>query len=492
MSDRPNVLLILTDQQRFDTVGACGSPICRTPNIDALARSGVTCTKAYTPIALCSPARASLFTGVLPHRHGLIRNAGVLPKSARSIPKSIPTLAERLRPAEYACYLEGKWHAGDEPSFERGFDGPDFPGYGTPMQSTHYAEHLTRFGLKRPTVEPLGVGWWHNFALAGRMTGPVEASVPGFLAQRTIDRLEHCAADDRPFLLATCFWGPHAPYLPSEPFASLYDPSDIPPWGNFDDRYDGKPGLYARYREAFLGQGGAARSWEDCAQWAALYFGFVTQIDSQIGRILDTLAQLGLDQNTVVIFSSDHGDLTGAHGGLHDKSAMMVEELYHVPLIVRWPGGVRSGSEFTAPVSTIDIPATVVAAAGLDGAGLDGRDLLAQCTGAVPPRPYVTASTWGNHFAYESRMITDGRWKYIFHPADCDELYDLASDPWEMRNAVGDASARDELARLRGCLIQWCEEAGDPLWDPLINLFGNRDHCGLDNATAYIHREFNN
>lgn len=484
MTDRPNILLLVTDQQRFDTVGANGAAICQTPNLDRLAAGGVTFTKAYTPISLCSPARASLFTGVLPHRHGITRNTGVLPPAARALPRRFPTIAERLRGVGYACFLEGKWHVGTRSAMDCGFDGPDHPGYGSPMASETYREYLARFGLNQPEVTPLGVGWRHNFALAGKLSGPVEASVPAYLAQRTIDRLEACSKTDQPFLIATCFWGPHAPYLPSEPFASQYDPDTIPPWGNFEDDFTDKPSLYRRYQEAFLGTGGEKRSWRECALWAALYFGFVSQIDAQIGRILQALDSLGLADNTLVVFTTDHGDLTGAHGGLHDKSAMMVEELYHVPLVVRWPDGRHAGERNSSLTSTIDVPATALAAAGAPTNGLDGFVL------GEAKRDTLVSATWGNHFGYESRMITDGRWKYIFHPADRDELYDLETDPWEMTNRADDPAADVKLAALRGALIDWTAEHEDPLWDPLVNLYGDRSQCGLANAQPYRHRSY--
>jgi len=244
-----NIVLILTDQHRYDIVGANGSTVCRSPALDRLAASGVNFSNAYSVCALCTPARASLYTGLLPHRHGLTRNIMADDPNPGRLPESMPTLAERLRSRGYDSHFVGKWHAGGRLPGDAGFTGMSLPGYGNCRAHDDYRRYLQNRGLAMPEVTPVGRGWSHGLCLAGVSSGPVEASIPCYLVERALDFLRGRKAGDKPFFLALNFWGPHAPYLPCEPYASMYDPADIPPWGNFDDTFDGKPPIYQTIRD---------------------------------------------------------------------------------------------------------------------------------------------------------------------------------------------------------------------------------------------------
>ena len=192
----------------------------------------------------------------------------------------------------------------------------------------------------------------------------------------------------------------------------MFDPADIEPWGNFHDAFDNKPGIYRKYRDAFIGEANEPRSWGEVARWAALYFGFTAQIDDQIGRVLSHLQARGLAEDTAVVFTTDHGYLTGAHGGMHDKNAVMVQELYHVPLILRLPRG-PSGTTCGAMVSNLDVSATVLDIAGAEGLEqLDSRSLLPLLRDAGGARnwpDHAVSQFWGNHFHCDVRMIVDRR-----------------------------------------------------------------------------------
>ncbi len=245
----PNVLVIHTDQQRIDTIGAYGSPICQTPHLDRFAESATVFEQAYTVCALCSPARATIYTGLYPHHHGMERNEIEFRDDARLI-------SQDFREAGYGCGFVGKWHCGVEHlPRDYGFEGMNVPGYGNCRKTPEYRAYLERTGLPAPKIEADGAGWFNNTVLMGKLTGPVEASVPYFLAEETIATLRRYRAADQPFLIFLNFWGPHAPYLPSEPYASLYDPAAIPPWPNFEDSFEGKPTAHRRYRDAFYGEG---------------------------------------------------------------------------------------------------------------------------------------------------------------------------------------------------------------------------------------------
>lgn len=483
---RRNILLILTDQHRFDIVGANGSRFCRSPAIDSLAAAGVNFTQAYSCCGVCSPARASIYTGQLPHRHGITRNVS----EQAAIPTSIPTLAERLNAHGYRSYFAGKWHAGARQPTDCGFEGMDVPGYGDVRQSPLYRQYLADHGLELPTIEPIGVGWAQNVTLAGKLSGPVEASVPCFLAEYTLDLMERHRRErpEAPFFLALNFWGPHAPYLPSEPYASMVDPDDLEPWGNFDDDLTDKPPIYRRYRDAFIGEGQPPRSWDECARWAALYYGFAMQIDDQIGRVLKRLREYGWADDTAVLFSTDHGDLCGAHGGMHDKNAIMCQEVYHIPLVASVPWLREAhGSICDAPITNLNLPATVLDLAGVsvpesfDAPSL--RPLLEDPANQDVP-DYAASEFFGNHFAYETRMIVQDQHKYVFHPGSLDELYDLKTDPWELHNRIDDPALKPMLDQLRLRLLHWMREHDDDLCI-VSGLFEARQPWTPDTAAPY-------
>jgi len=390
------------------------------------------------------------------------------------IPESVPTLAERLASLGYRSHFIGKWHAGERMPTDAGFTGMDVEGYGVAEEHEDYLAHLRERGLDKPEMTPVGAGWAHRLSLAGRMSGPVQASVPYYLAERSIEFLRE-RDGDQPFFLALNFWGPHAPYLPCEPYASMYDPKDIPPWLNFDDPFENKPPIYQRYRDAFIGEGNPPRSWQECAEWAALYFGFATQIDAQIGRVLAVLEEVGLVDNTAVLFSCDHGDLTGAHGGMHDKGGMLCRELYQIPLMGRVPGGAVDVT-CDWPVSNMDLSKTILDLAGCEiPDDLDGRSLVSLLRGkADADRPdYAAAEFFGNHYAYEARLVVHDGFKYTFHPAAFDELYDLEVDPWELNNLIDSPEHDVVLRACRERLIDWAKATGDELC-VLCGLFHER------------------
>lgn len=256
---KTNYLVIITDQQRIDTLGTYGSEICQTPHLDRLSEAGARFSNAYSVCALCSPARASIYTGVYPHRHGLVRNGDEFSEDARLVSQS-------FREAGIHCGFIGKWHCGMKylPK-DFGFEGMNVSGYGNCAKSPEYQAYLQQNGLEQGEIIPLGTGWDRNLLLCGTIAGPVEASVPYFLAEETIKMLREYRDMEEPFLIFCNFWGPHAPYLPTEPYASMYDPKEIPPWGNFYDDFEGKPNAHRRYRDAFVGEGSTLRTWEEWA-----------------------------------------------------------------------------------------------------------------------------------------------------------------------------------------------------------------------------------
>ncbi|MGD9145004.1 MAG: sulfatase-like hydrolase/transferase [Anaerolineae bacterium] len=474
-----NLLIITTDQQRIDSLGTYGSPLCRTPALDQLTASGTRFDQAYSVCALCSPARASWHTGIYPHRHGIVTNG-------REFNEGVQLVSEDLTAAGYRCGFVGKWHCGNEKlPRDFGFEGMNLPGYGDCGQSLEYQEYLRRNGLAQGSIEPEGAGFYESILLSGVTTGPVEATVPYFVAEQTIEMLDAYAQDNNPFAIFANFWGPHPPYVPCEPFASMYDSEKIAAWGNFDDTLESKPHAHRRYRDSFLGEG-TLRTWEEWSTWVARYFGTVTMIDAQIGRIMAALDRLGLTQDTAVLFTTDHGDHIGAHGGIFDKDAMMYQETYHIPFILRLPG-LEGGGTINQPITSLDIAPTLLDLAGIDpGRPLDGRSLVPLLADGIADwEPDVYCVFNGHYLSYQSRMVTDGSYKYVFNAPDIDELYDLEADPWEMRNLIAQPEHRQVLHDMRLRLLTWAERTQDPLLGNLKDLFARRQQVEPEAFTPW-------
>jgi arylsulfatase A-like enzyme len=265
------------------------------------------------------------------------------------------------------------------------------------------------------------------------------------------------------FMLFLSFWGPHAPYLIPEPYASMYDPSEVELWANFRDDLKGKPRVQDRFRRAFSNYPNMTDdAWRDSI---AKYWGFCSFIDDEIGRLLAVLRDMGREDDTAVLFSTDHGDMTGSHGGIWDKSAFMYEETYHIPMIARVPGVTKPGTVCRSFISNMDLATTVLDIAGLPiPDSHDGRSLLPLFREVESEwRDDLMCEFHGHRFLYSQRMVRWGDYKYIFNAPDEDELYDLDSDPHELDNRIDDPEYVEIATEGRQRLMQWIKDSDDPI-----------------------------
>ena len=225
----------------------------------------------------------------------------------------------------------------------------------------------------------------------------------------------------------------------------------------------GKPFIQAQQRRTWGVEGWG---WERWAPIVARYLGEITLLDEQVGRLLAALDRLGLAENTMVVYTSDHGDLCGAHGML-DKHYVMYEDVVRVPLLVRWPGHAQTGLRSRAFVChALDLAATFCAAAGVEPpTSFQGRSLLPLLTGVESTgRDSIYSTYHGSQFGlYSQRMVRDQRWKYVWNATAEDELYDLQADPGETDNRARDPACENDLTRLRARMIGWMEQTEDPL-----------------------------
>jgi arylsulfatase A-like enzyme len=461
---RLNIVYIMTDQQRYDTLSCVGQTRCQTPNLDRLASGGIRFDNAYTVCALCSPARTSMLTGRYPHNHRMWNNNDMMQWAIRDLPDGERMISQDLVAAGYNCGYVGKWHCGESKlPGDYGFVGMDVPNYGDPYQTKEYSDYLVARGLEPPRYVPPAIEY-----APGHFGGPVEACAPHFLVEYALDLLtdfhEERERSDKPFMLFLSFWGPHAPYLVPEPFASMYDPAEAELWTNFRDDLAGKPRVQDRFRRAFSNYPNVSDdAWRD---GIAKYWGFCSFIDAEIGRLLDALQEMGREDDTAVLFSTDHGDMTGSHGGIWDKSAFMYEETYHIPLIARVPGMTVAGTVCEAFVSNMDLATTVLDIAGLSvPIEHDGRSLVPLLRDPQSGwRDDLMSEFHGHRFLYSQRMVRWSDYKYVFNAPDEDELYDLVQDPHELANLVDDPAHSEIAKEGRQRLLKWIRDTDDPIW----------------------------
>ncbi|MGN9787619.1 sulfatase-like hydrolase/transferase [Nonomuraea sp. ZG12] len=457
-----NLLFLMTDQHRVDTLGCYGNPHVATPHLDRLAATGTRFDRFYTPTAICTPARASLLTGQAPFRHRLLanyeRNVGYL----EDLRADAFTFPDALRERDYQLGLIGKWHGGTHRNAASyGFDGPDLPGWHNPVDHPDYLAYLAERGLPPYRISDLIRGTTPNGnpgnLLAARLHQPVEATFEHYLATRAIEQLDRYAEDGRPFFLATHFFGPHLPYLLPDEYFDRYDPAlvELPP--SIAETFEGKPPVQRNYSAHWTFD---TIPIEVTRKLIAVYWGYVTLIDEQIGRILARLDELGLTEETAVFFTADHGEFTGAHR-LHDKGPAMYEDIYRIPGIIRVPGAEpQVRDEF---VTLTDCTATILDLAGCDPSpAVDSRSLVPLVRGEHPEWPAeLVAEFHGHHFPYPQRMIRDERYKLVVNPESVNELYDLAEDPHELTNRYPHPELQPVRRRLMRRLYDLLRERGD-------------------------------
>lgn len=452
---RPNIILFLTDQQRLSAISAYGQTVCKTPTLDRLAAEGIRFENAYTACPLCSPARASLMTGKHIHAHGVGVNSHNFGCDNDQLPDSPNLLSRRLQAAGYRCGYTGKWHLGDRPSRDtgsaidpqyampstRGFTGQDFPGHGDGgFGFPEYQEYLKKLGCCHK-VRPHATDGL-KIRRYGVLEGPVESTVPYFLAEHTISLIDQFAEQGQPFFIWHNNWGPHEPYYVPEQHYNMYQNMEIPPWENYRWRPQNPYGPDQLIRHPNVDD----LAWEAWAESIRHYYAFATLIDEQMGRILVHLQKTGLADNTIIMFCSDHGETLGSHGGLTNKGWCHYEEIQRIGMIIKDPRQTGksngSGKVFTELVSLLDLHPTILdyAHGDYDKNQIHGRSLVELVEGKTTRwRDTIFVEFFGlANMATNMITCRHGHIKYGYTCSNKDELYDLARDPQEMTNLIDD------------------------------------------------------
>ncbi|MFP3896689.1 MAG: sulfatase-like hydrolase/transferase [Anaerolineales bacterium] len=504
--ERLNILLILTDQQRYDTLGCYDAETCRTPHLDALAQRGVRFSSAYTAAVACSPSRAMLFTGLYPHKNHVESNN-------QTLNPEIPNLAGELRRAGYNLGYAGKWHLDNSRvASQYGFEGKDFPGYGYPPAggvieglhyhrgrvtngvsniTTHYEDYLASHGLEPPELLKASYGEGPNrrikrHEIYALHSGTIDHSFEAMVSEEAVRLLgalkERREKENKPFFLWVNYWGPHTPCLVPEPYYSMYDPAEIAIEPSFPETWYRKPS-HQKITERAWGLSG--NGWEGWREIVARYWGYVTMLDALIGRVLNEARRLGLMENTLVIFSSDHGDMMGAHR-LIEKGPFGYEESFRLPFVAAHPHCETPGSVRGEFVYLQDLFPTFLEMAGITPPEeCDTKSILENIVGrddtlerhSVLERDSVYGYS-GHGLPTSLRMVRTREHKLVLTPSERGvihdllndpwetlELYDVAHDPYEMHNLIGLPETRDAQEEMMERMAQYMSRLDDPLQD---------------------------
>ncbi|MBD3253453.1 MAG: sulfatase-like hydrolase/transferase [Candidatus Lokiarchaeota archaeon] len=481
---KPNIILLFNDHQAFHGHGQLGiGPKIKKPNFERLANEGVEFTQAYTACPLCGPARRSILTGLFPHNHGEIKNES---NEDYRNELYLNTLARN----GYENYYFGKWHAGRGTALDFNCKGFSCKGYGNPYTTKEYDEYRKRnelpfiqveiqksfqdpisnvIGLKEGELYEPRFPAYSEYA-TGIMTTPKETHEAYFLIDMACNTLRNIAkrANSKPFHMRVDFWGPHEPYFSTQEFIDLYNADDIPEHPNFIDNLDDKPELYKKQVGDLLAKDNQLilpnpLPWSEWQKVLAINYAEQTLIDEAGGILLNTLEELGLSENTVLMWGTDHGDALACHGGHFDKDAYMAQEVVRVPLAIRYPDVIPSGQKSEKLVSTLDFGPTFLDAAGLKySSPVDGRSLLPLCKDpTIEWRKDLMCETHGHFTTIVGRMIVDDRYKYVYNEGYMDEFYDLKKDPFELKNLIKSNQHSNVLNSLKERLRIWRKKTGD-------------------------------
>jgi len=485
---RPNILYIMTDQQPISCVATYGNTIIKTPHLDMLAQAGCTFYSSYIAAFPCSPSRASQLSGRYAHNHGVIENDVLFDTK-------VHCLGDLCKAAGYDTGYFGKWHLGGYmyrcPQARRpkdvdgkwfwqrvesaegyqfksvpgglGEDGPQH-GFETWVGGwKHYRTYLQQVGLngifeKHPRtgchiMAPSGPDRKHSYSLI-----PQEHHVASFLARNAERFIRARAMGNRPWCAVLSFYGPHHPVVPPKPWDEMYALDQVALPENHSDTLQGKPASQRTEGNCYVLPRWDKNQFKD---YIRRYWGYCSYIDQQIGRILSALHDTDQWDNTIILFTSDHGDMVGAHGMIYKLGYCGYDELYRVPTILYIPGKTKPRSRTDALVSNIDFLPTLLEASGISiPLDIDGKSLLPLVKGETEQHREMVFADCYNH----SLICREKRYKFVlnWNNREQDELYDLEADPGELTNLVYVSRYASVVASMKQRIINWLRETNHP------------------------------
>ncbi len=436
---RPNILFICTDQQRIEDMSATGNPYVKTPAMDALAARGVRFTHSFCAFPLCSPSRATHVTSRMPYEVGVNTNS-------LRLPEGLPSMGTLFSATGYRTIWTGKWHLPSSYPTEQ-----EIPGF-------EYLNEPADKGRKQKVAIVDAGGEVGDGGRGSQADPQAVAAALKFLRTKPKE----------PFLLSLSLLNPHdiCSFTEKTP-AKLNLPTDLsklPPLPANVNAPDMRPQSGGTKPAVPAKKQNSGLAWSDLTWRQQLYYYYrlTEEVDGLIGRVLDALRKAGLEENTIVLFTSDHGEMGGAHRRI--RKMALYEEAMGVPFIVAGPGIARGVVDRTHLVSGLDILPTLCDYAGVATAaqtrGLSVRPII---DNASAPWREVVFGALGDS---GGRMARTLRYKYNLYDGNMEELFDLQADPGEMKNLVGDAALATVLAQHRQWLREWMQKTGDAFGKP--------------------------
>lgn len=461
-ASRPNVLLLMSDQHKRSCMGAYGDTVARTPNLDALAAKSVRFTNAYCANPVCTPSRASLMTGLYSHNHEAQDNA-------HSYSSRHKTMAHHFGAAGYTTALIGKMHWVDAQThgFDYKLDFNDWFQYLGPKTAI-YVDELghPNSGSGQPEIDDL---WrdngdpWKNIRHKDDRKGAVNVGrvslleekdhFDSFVARESARFLRNHRREDGPFFLVSSFLKPHDPFMPAQRFADMFRPEDMKlpaSWGKAD--LDSLP---REVVQSIRYNGPTPEVSDEAAakRHMAFYYANLAQMDDCVGHVFAALKETGHDRDTIIVYTSDHGEMLG------DLGLWQKFEFYEgscgIPLLVHVPDGV-SGVVNT-PVSQVSLGATMTDLSGVRQVAPNDGVSFAALVRDPASRLHVEPvfAEYALNTPRAKYMVREGDWKYTFWTHDRDELYNLETDPAELHNVAADVRCRNQVEHLKAVLFAW-------------------------------------
>ena len=492
MNKKPNILFIMTDQESVSLSGCYGNPLIETPARDSIAANGIRFGNHYIASFPCCPSRATMITGLYAHNNGV-------PAQNIVLDETMETIGSQLSRAGYDTTWIGKSHLGgwfephDEPTCpyselvmgEHGYCLKDYPGgaggeddqlngFNTWVSGwTDYRNYLQTTDLPDEIKNDRWVGG-HAVMESGpdsehaysRLTK--DHHMANWMSGEAVKAIANAKHSDKPFCMVLSYYAPHHPVAPPQPYDTMYNPADIPLPASYyaDTSLKNVPEQktddhdYGNY---------IAQAWteEQSKDYLARYYGYVTYIDDQMMRVLDALKKTGQCDDTMVVFTSDHGDMLCEHGMIYKHCFNGFDTLMKVPMLVQWPAGLPKGEVYNSLSSHVDIVPTLLGLAGVaPTVKMDGKSLAVSLKGqGTPERDEVFLDVMNNGY-----MMRKGPWKYVLNVSvwngvavrKMDELYNLEDDPAEVHNLMQLAEHSDRIMEMRERIFVCLEETGHP------------------------------
>ena len=465
MAKQPNILLFVPDGMQGRALAR--DHVCRTPNFERLAQRGVRLANAHTVLPTCSPARASLMTGLLPHNHGVLQVEHCVDDDQSVLRTGHPHWAQRLSDAGYQTAYFGKWH------IERSLDLSNFGwqinhsagGKGHRKAADGAAKGTTGDvpldpSLTRYQVGPDAYNRTLHYGVTDVPPSERPLSVP---TGQACEFLAEAGDGKQPWCCCVSYFDPNEALIVGREAFDQYDVASLDLPANLRDDMSDRPNLYRRQQLIFEGL-----TDDEWRMARACYYGRITEIDEQFGRLVAQLESTGQIDNTIVIVTADHGRYLGGHGmEAHNFGAF--EEIYNIPLIAAGPG-LAQGVESEARVGLLDLCPTIAELADAEAIEVpDSRSFASLLRDPEIEAPNFTtgyAEYHGTRFPLCQRVLWDGPWKFVFNGFDFDELYNLEDDPWEMTNLAQRAEHAEKVREMMSQIWRKVHGTGD---DALLN-----------------------